>query len=160
MTAQELYTFLVDWVTPVVAPLSVVRAYQNRAKPAKSYVAIEDDQSWKPFGRPTNYAHGLSNITYDYTCCPVFWEVGGFGDALRSIVEDLATIKTKEAFRSAGIGILTAPDIQTMPWPSQETEFVREHRLALYLAVANGRTDPGMTFIETVQITNQIGGIA
>lgn len=160
MTAQGLYTFLFDWITPVVAPLPVVRAYQNRAKPATAYVAIEDDQSWKPFGRPTNYAHGLANITYDYTCCPVFWEVGGFGDSLRAILEDLAKLKTKEAFKAAGIGILSTPTIQTMPWLSQETEFIREHRLELYLAVANGRTDPDMTFIETVQITNQIGGIA
>lgn len=160
MNAQDLYKFLYAWASPLAAPMPTVRAYQNRAKPAAAYLAIEDDQNWKPFGRPTNYAGSHDRIVYDYTCCPVFWEVGGFGDTLRAIVEDLGKLKTKQAFKAAGLGILVTPQIQTMPWLSAETEFVREHRMELQLSVARAQIDPDLTYIETVELINNIGGIA
>ena len=160
MNAQELYKFLYDWASPLAAPLPTVRAYQNRAKPAAAYLAIEDDQNWKPFGRPTNYAGQHDRIVYDYSCCPVFWEVGGFGDTLRALVEDLAKLETKQRFKAAGLGILSVGQIMTMPWLSPETEFVREHRMELNLSIARAQLDAGLTYIETVELVNNIGGIA
>lgn len=158
MNAQELYEFLWNWASPLAAPLATVRAYQNRSKPASAYLAIEDDQNWKPFGRPTNYAGQVDRIVYDYSCCPVFWEVGGFGDTLRILVEDLGKLKTKSMFKAAGIGILNTPQIQTMPWLSQETEFIREHRFELNLSIARAQIDADLTYIETVELINNIGG--
>lgn len=158
MNAAALYKFLYDWASSVVTPTPVIRAYQNGSKPSSSYIAIEDDQNWKPFGRPTNYAKNVDDITYDYACCPVFWEVGGFGDTLRALVENLATLKTKALFKSAGIGFLTAPTIMTMPWLSPDTEFIREHRMELNLSIARGSKDPDLTYISTVEFINNIGG--
>lgn len=160
MNASELFKFLQNWAAGVLNPMPVVRAYQNGAQPAASYVALEDDQSWKPFGRPTNYAPSIDDVTFDYTCCPVFWEVGGFGDSLRALVEDLGMSSTKQLFQEAGIGFLTAPNIMTMPWLSPDTKFVREHRMELNLSIARRAKDPNITYISTVELTSNIGGVS
>ena len=159
MNAQSLYEFLYDWASPIVSPLQVIRAYQNAAKPSVAYMAIEDDQSWQPFGRADNYAGHVNRTIHNYTATPVFWDVGGFGDSLRTILENLDLLTTKQLFLANGIGILKKGQIMTMPWLSPEHEFVREHRLEITFAVAREQTDPGMTNIETVELINNIGAL-
>lgn len=163
MTGEALYQFLYGWVSGIVgSSVPVVRAYQNVAKPANYYLAIEDDQSWTPFGREDVVQGATSSIVHhDYTVKPVIWEINrsdsaGYGDALRALRESLGTRTTKDLFFTAEIGILSVGQILTMPWTSTETEVVRQKRMELRLSVGSDIADT-VQAIATAELVNQIG---
>lgn len=167
MTGAELYTFLYTWVTTVLGPgIPVIRAYQNAAKPANLYVAIEDDQNWDSFGRGTSSRTGTtSSVTYDYEVEPVFWEVNngaGYGDTLRALRQSLGLAATKKMFSDAKIGILSVGDVLSMPWTSAETQIIREKRMPLRLSVSTKADDnPGTPgAILTVETVNDLSAAA
>lgn len=158
----KFYEFLYDWASGVLGSgIPVIRAYQNKAKPTSGeYVAIEDDALFRPVGRPSNYASSdVRDIHFDYMVSPAFWEVGGNGDSLRALAQDLGKMSTRQAFGDAGIGILKIGDIASMPWLSPETQFVREKRMQVEMSVADSVTD-SITTIETVELVNNIGEAA
>lgn len=150
MTGREFYDLLYTWAAGVLSPTPVIRAYQNAAKPADLYVAIEDDQNWDAFGRGTaSRTNTTSSVTYDYEVEPVFWEVSngdgaGFGDTLRALRQSLDKDATKKLFSDAKVGILSVGDVFTMPWTSTETQIVREKRMAIRFSVSTKTDDnPG-----------------
>jgi hypothetical protein len=166
MTGAELYSFLYTWATGVLGATPVIRAYQNGAKPADLYVAIEDDQSWDSFGRGTSgQATTTSSVSYDYEIEPVFWEVSngaGYGDTLRDLRQSLDKAATKAAFKAAKIGILSVGDIISMPWTSTETQIVREKRMSIRLSVSTKVDDnPGTPgAILTAETVNDLSAAA
>jgi hypothetical protein len=160
MTGRAFYTLLYNWVTLVVTDVPAIRAQQNAAKPVGTYIAIEDDVDWIPFGR-----EGLeqdlttSGVRTDYTVAPAFWEVSngsGYGDSLRALRDSLGTVAVKKLFSDAGVGILHAGDIVSMPWTSTETQIFREKRMEIRFSVASKLLDAGGTpgAIVTVQTVN------
>ena len=141
MTGQTFYMLLKSWVELVLPGTPYIRAQQNIAKPAGTYIAIEDDVDWIPFGR-----EGLeqdlttSAVRTDYTSAPAFWEVSngsGYGDSLRSLRDSLGTVAVRKLFSDAGVGSLHVGDIVSMPWTSTETQVFREKRMEVRFSVAS-----------------------
>lgn len=159
MTGQLFYEFLWNWVTGVVpAGTVVVQAYLNASPPATGkYLAIEDDNDWQPHGRADVIQDTLDNgISSSYVVCPVFWEVRGDGDLLRTLRESLERDSIQAAFRAAGVGILRASDkIISLPYLSTETQFIREKRWQPAFTVNNNTTDTTPS-VATAELTTTL----
>lgn len=160
MTGQQFYKFLHDWVVSVVPNGTVViQAYLNASPPTTGqYLAIEDDNDWQPVGRADVIQDTLDEgVNYSYVVKPVFWEVRGAGDLLRTLRESLEIEATQALFLGAGIGILRASDqIISLPYLSTETQFIREKRWQPSFTVNNYSTDPTAS-VATVQLVTNLG---
>jgi hypothetical protein len=160
MTGQQLYKFLHDWVVSVVPNGTVViQAYLNASPPTTgTYLAIEDDNDWQPFGRADVVQDTTDEgVNYSYIVKPVFWEVRGTGDLLRAIRESLELQSTQALFQTAGVGILRASDqIISLPYLSTETQFIREKRWQPSFTVNNYTTDATPS-VATAQLVTTLG---
>lgn len=160
MTGQQFYKLMYDWavaVLPVGYP--VIQAYLNVSPPtAGQYLAIEDDNDWQPYGRADVVPDTLEEgVNASYVVRPVFWEVRGAGDRLRTLKESLETEGTMALFQAAGVGILRASDqIISLPYLSTETQFIREKRWQPSFTVNNYTTDPTPA-VATAQFALTVG---
>ena len=160
MTGQAFYKFLRDWAVAVLpANTVVIQAYQNASPPTTGrYVAIEDDNDWQPFGRADVVQDTLDEgVNHSYIAKPVFWEVRGAGDLLRTLRESLELEATKALFKTAEVGILRASDpIISLPYLSTETQFIREKRWQPSFTVNNHAIDATPS-VATAQLVSTLG---
>lgn len=151
MTGLDFYTFLRNWCVAALNDnaIPVIRANQNAAKPAGTYVVVEDDVEWSPFGREDLLVGATeSGVKTDYEVAVAIWEVSngaGYGDTLRKIRDSLGLKNIKAMFSAARVGVLQTGDIMSLPWTSPETQVIREKRFEIRLSVANFTADTGGT---------------
>jgi hypothetical protein len=159
MTGQAFYTFLYTWSHGVLGAVPVFQAYQNASPPVTgTYVAIEDDNDWQPYGLVDAVQDTLeTDLNYSYVVRPVFWEVRGLGDSLRTLKESLETQTVKDLFSANGIGALRFSDqILSLPYLSTETQYTREHRWQPSFTVNNLSTD-AVPSVATAQLVQTLG---
>jgi hypothetical protein len=156
------HDFVRTWVAsalayafPTGAP-PVIRAYQNAAKPAGVYIAVETDARAERFGRPFSRVLAASDgspvatVQTEFQRSPVIWEIGAHGEYLEAVVATLELESFRAASRKAGISILSVGDILTMPYSAPGAEITREHRLQLEISTTTQLIDSDATYIETV----------
>lgn len=167
MTGETFYKLLYDWCVAVLGPsVPVIRANQNAAKPAGTYIVIEDDVAWAPVGREDRFVDATtSGQRLEYAVTAAFWEVSngsGFGDNLRKLRESLRLTDVRERFSTAHVGVLVATDVLSLPWTSPDTQIIREKRFEVHFSVANFVNDVGGTpgAIASVQTVNDLKVVA
>jgi hypothetical protein len=160
MTGQQFYKFMHDWTMAALPGGTVViQAYLNVSPPTTGqYLAIEDDNSWEPAGRADVIQDtNDEGVNHSYVVKPVFWEVRGAGDLLRTLKESLELESIKTMFQADGVGILRISDqILSLPYLSTETQFIREKRWQPAFTVNNYATDTTPS-IATAPLTTTLG---
>lgn len=159
MTSETLYAFLYGWVSPIVAPVSVIRGEQNAPAPSMSYITIMDG-IFLPVGHPDHQLDDPTKLNarkWETQVTLSMIEVGAGNENLIKIIQNIDHQATLDYFAPRGISILNTPIIRPVPSLSNDV-WVKEFNAEFQFLISNAVSGDATAFIETVELNNQIGG--
>lgn len=160
--ADRIYTALYNWIilrlTARAALIQVIERRSNAPSPKGHYLVIDQDvqvaqqgMASRGYRDETDY----QSIVSDWAGTVAFWEVGASSATLATLLLDLDLQSSREYFSSLGISVGIPGPIVPMP-DLDDSEYREQFRVELPIAFAMGQTDEALTYIETVELINNI----
>lgn len=156
---QKVYEAFRDWIpTRIGTGIPVIRRRPNAPPPKGQYLVIDDGTSLGMTGRTS---HGYRTPTdwqskvQDWSGTVALWEVNARSAALAQILVDLDLNESIQFFSDKGITIFRTGPITPMP-SLEDSDWVEQFRVEIMIGVATGQTDETLTYIEDVELVNNI----
>ena len=160
MTQDTLFQLFYDWVTSVVGPsVTVIKSHSKGPAPRTPYITIGMSGNWHQKGLPAHMTSDptlISPRVHDSEVELEIWESNGSGDLLRALVKAVDTYASVELMEARGVSILTTDGPSYIP-ALEDSVWSTDFLLRLNLLIAEIETTD-TTYIETVELINQIGG--
>jgi len=163
--ASIIYEAIYDYCSAVFTRRSVtiqlVQAHQDAPAPNFPYIAIELVNNLDKVGqdeREVTNSAGVVSRKSVYTGNVKIWQVGGEGEHLRELMQDLQRRDCTAALDAANLVIFNTPAIQMVPRIDDQL-WIKEYFAELPISIAvEDREDLG--WIERVEVNdNYIGGL-
>lgn len=160
--AERIFTAVRTWILArlaargVTAP--VIARRQNAPAPKGVYLVVEYDVALGQVGRPSKGyrdATDFQSVVSDWAGTFAIWEIGPSSAILASLLLDLDLQTSQSHFEAAGLTIGIPGPITPMP-DLDDSEFREQFRVEIPVALALGQTDEALTFIEDVELVNNI----
>lgn len=155
---QQLFDAFYDFLVPRYS-LTTLRRRENGPSPKGHYLVIDDSELLQTFGTaskgyqsPTDY----QTIAQDLVGQVALWEIGGGSATLSQFLVELNLQTSVEYFSGKRVSILKTGQITPVP-DLDDNQYREQFRLGLDVAVAAGIVDTGLSYIETIDMTNNIG---
>ena len=160
MTQDGLFQLFYDWIQSVVGTgVTVIKSHSDGPAPKDTYITLAQSGNWSPIGLPAHMTSDVSLVSprvHDSEVELEIWESNGSGDLLRQLVKSVDTPESTLLLESNGVAILKPNGPTAMP-SLGGSRWTHEHLLRLQLLITEIETTT-TTYIETVELINQIGG--
>lgn len=156
---QIVFEAFRDWIpTRIGTTIPVIRRRPNAPPPKGQYLVIDDGTA---LGMVGTASHGYRDATdwqskvQDWSGTVALWEVNARSAALAQILVDLDLNESIQFFSDKGITIFRTGPITPMP-SLEDSDWVEQFRVEIMIGVATGQTDETLTYIEDVELVNNI----